>query len=66
MMSWIKPCPKCNSRYQVAESHIEIYDRTRYKGYRIRCVSCGQTGKMFPTRQEAVDFWNEKMQVVME
>lgn len=56
-MSKLKPCFKCESENIKI---IELYIRQRVNVYTIKCNDCNLNSDYFETKQEAIDWWNDR------
>jgi hypothetical protein len=51
MSDQLKPCPRCGGECETGRSSVSYFPL---------CSKCGLEGPPFPTKQEAIDWWNQQ------
>lgn len=52
-MADLKPCPICGGEAEF----VKLFESKRYDGF-VRCTKCGNEGRCYTSKQNAVKAWN--------
>ena len=58
MSEELKPCPSCGGKVCILELE-EIHEESRRIKFRVACENCLCPYKLYDTRAEAIEAWNE-------
>lgn len=58
--STIKRCPKCEDGFGFLDSHNPTSDHPELEVFFVECDKCDYKGEEDPTKQGAIDNWNDE------
>ena len=58
-MSDLKPCPFCGDTY--ISTHLTTFGKYTVGCNTLKCISLHTEGKLFNSREEAIEAWNKRV-----